>query len=132
MEGSGPTARTGRRRLVQEIVLRYTIEGDDTGATQEVTLRRSGGGGHVDGVVWSRELMDRLGYVDAQPGNGHCVPVHQRPSQASDGWERRGGQASGAATSAETSAMETSLASTQDGVDCIWLHTESCHWISYC
>jgi hypothetical protein len=131
MQGPEPTARPARR-LVHEIVLRYTLEGDDAGTKHEVTLRSTGGGAAVDGVVWNRELMDRLGYTDAQPGNGRCVPVPQRPSQAADGWERRGGQASRGTKSAETSDMETSLASTQDGVDCIWLHTESCHWISYC
>jgi hypothetical protein len=117
------------RRIVQQVTLTYTMEGDDT--ERSITLRRDGDAGVVDGVVWGQSLMDRLGYLEAQQGAG-CRPVTTRPARPGDGWRRDTPQRTAADPAAD---VEEGGASTADGPaddECIWLHKESCVWISWC
>lgn len=130
-----PPAR-GSRRIVKQIVLTYTLEDDPEQREHTMTLTRRGGGA-VDGVIWSRRLMDRLAYMDG-PGS-QAQRVTQRPARGEDGWVRSGGQEAalsvggdvveaGPAESGGMSTMSTGV----ENPECIWLHQESCSWLSYC
>jgi hypothetical protein len=147
-----PGQAQGGRRVVRRIVLTYTLEDDPSGAEHTMVVERGEAGAVVDGLVWSRRLMERLTYM----GEGG-QPVPQRSGRPDDGWSRRGRQAAGGqggggngdgngggntrngggddslaggnggdADAGQVSAMST-------GVDeCIWLHMESCSWMSLC
>lgn len=130
------------RRVVTKIVLTYTLEGDASQEEHSVTLSSDGGAAPVDGVIWSRSLMERLGYVDGP--EARCKPVPRRPARPEDGWRRRGKPESADAESASTAAVsdvgtagttDVSIAAATDSgdnPDCIWLHDQSCTWMSLC
>jgi hypothetical protein len=133
MSSSAPQA--GRNRpLVRQIVLTYTMEGDPEQKEHTLTLSREGTGAVVDGVVWSRRLMDRLGYLD-RPGGG-CEPVQRRPARPEDGWRRRVAAGGGVdATSDDPGTASFSAAATSaddDGRECVWIHSADCRWIEWC
>jgi hypothetical protein len=122
----------GERRLVQRIVLTYTLEGDAEQREYTVTLSRDEGGARVDGVVWSRTLMDRLGYQNDQQG---CVPVPRRPARPDDGWRKNGGAAQSRNALSDPAATDLTAADATlqgAGEECIWLHRETCTWVSWC
>jgi hypothetical protein len=120
------------RRVVTKIVLTYTLEGDATQEEHSVTLSSDNGGAPVDGVIWSRSLIERLGYTNGE-GAG-CKPVPRRRARPEDGWHRRGGRPESAEPeSAEPeSAIGTAAADDGDNPDCIWLHDPGCTWLSLC
>jgi hypothetical protein len=119
------SAVDGERRLVRRIVLTYTLEGEAAEREHTIALSRDEGGARVDGVVWSRALMDRLGYQNGQAG---CVPVPRRPARPDDGWRKNGGPVE--PEQAELSAADATRQG--DGEECIWLHRETCTWLSWC
>ena len=124
------------RRNVTKIVLSYVVEGEEEENEQTVTLSREGHGVTVDGVVWSPSLMEKLAYLEA---HGPAKPVPRRPSRPEDGWQSRGrpgvGPGSGAtAEGGESRGEAPASALRQNGgdEDCLWLHDQSCTWISLC
>jgi hypothetical protein len=122
----------GERRLVQRIELTYTLEGDAAQREYTITLSRDDGGARVDGVVWSRALMDRLGYRNGQQG---CVSLPRRPVRPEDGWRKDGGSARNGAALSDAEQEELTVADVEgqgDGEECIWMHRETCTWVSWC
>jgi hypothetical protein len=122
----------GERRLVQRIALTYTLEGDAAQREYTITLSRDDGGARVDGVVWSRALMDRLGYRNGPQG---CVQLPRRPARPEDGWRKNGGAAQSRAALSAPEQGELTVADAAgqgDGEECIWMHRETCTWVSWC
>lgn len=108
-------------RRVQEIVIVYTVPGDDT--PRQLRLQNPDGQ-VIDGIIWNRALMERLRYA----AGSQCVPP--KVGQGTKPWRLQrqpGDSATQAALSAEaTAADETS------GDSCVWLHDEACNWDRYC
>lgn len=121
----------------------YTLDGDDSQAEHTFGIVHRGDGEDVDGLVWSRSLMDRLNYPDAQQP-GRCVPVPRKRPGPDDRWERIGDPASetkpatdgGKRSSSDVAASDVETAATSDvqasAGDCYWLHKQSCDWIAIC
>jgi hypothetical protein len=139
---NGPEASSGGgRRVVREIVVTYTLEGDSSGKEHTMGLRHSGQGAAVDGVVWSRRLMDRMAYQDQQ-ASGRCVPVETRkggpewkkfgnPGPAGSDPTAGGGVES---TGGDNEPMVARAAAGESDVagECFWIHDESCIWTVIC
>lgn len=126
MEQPGSPARAGR--IVTKIVLTYTDEA--TGEEKNVTLTREQGGVVVDGLIWNRALVERIGYTNGQEP-GRCRPAGRRRVGPGDGWTRKGGSATGA----DDGVMRLAAAGDGSGDDegeCVWLHLDSCEWMSWC
>lgn len=121
------------KKLVTKIVVSYTIDGEPG----EFTLTNEEGGQEVDGVIWSKELVDKLYYAESgnagNPGNADnagnagnaakCRPVGKR--KGGGGWKvKKSGGGSGSLSSGANTLSSP--------VDCTWLHEESCFWVEYC
>jgi hypothetical protein len=111
------------RRIVRKIVLTYTVEGDPEQKEQTMTLTRESQGKAVDGIVWSRSLMDRLAYLRGAGSQG-CEAVQRRPARGDDGWQQNG--------KPPRDGASLTAASDPSRGECIWLHEESCTWIAWC
>ena len=107
------------RRIIREIVVTYRMSDDPKGEDQKFTIRNTGEGEAVDGVIWNRSLMEKLGYLE---GDGRCTPVKSGPGK---GWETDLKQPE---TQTQTQVRMAAAA----GGDCIWLHDETCFWWEYC
>lgn len=113
-----PEPGKGTRRLVKQIVVTYTLEGDPEQKEHTFGLRHTGEGAAVDALVWSSKLMKRLRYEDEkQPGR--CVTPEQR--SVGPEWRRIG-----------TSGTMDTLANGDDRHHCYWIHDPDCFWFQHC
>lgn len=117
MAENGAVKGEQSRRIISEIVVTYRLSDDPKGEERKFTIRNTGDGEVVDGVIWNRALVAKLGYVEA---DGRCTPVRSEPGK---GWETD-------LTQPETQT-QVRMAAATDG-DCVWLHDEACVWWEYC
>lgn len=98
--------------LVSKVVITYRLEGDPEGTERTRTLEHGRGGEALNGLVWSGELMRKVGYLER---DGSCTEAKKERGTAA--WKVYSSEKEGEADGAG---------------NCFWLHSPSCIWSEYC
>jgi hypothetical protein len=103
---------------------------DDPDTLHTDTLKHDDRGEDIDGLIWSRDLLEKLRYDDEAGG---CREPDKRPG--SGGWRVTGnpggGKKKNTGSTTEKTALSASAASDGDS-DCYWVHSNACIWQQYC